>query len=145
MKWKDMKIHRYASTLGLILLALGCGSPQPVQEAPPEGSYETGSRQITIDGTTETVPSAAVSREFFARETARPMLGRTFVQPDYGSSSPEVAVLGHDLWTERFGASPEIIGREIEIDRTPTVVVGVMPRGFRQPDDTSIWLPQRRR
>lgn len=54
-------------------------------------------------------------------------------------------MLGHDLWTARFGASPEIIGREIEIDGTPTVVVGVMPRGFRQPDDTSIWLPQRPR
>jgi hypothetical protein len=145
MKRRVMGIHRYAGTLGLFVMTVGCGSPQPVQDAPPEGSYETGSRQITIDGTTESVPSAVVSREFFARETARPMLGRTFVEPDYGSSSPAVAVLGHDLWTGRFGGSPEIIGRQIEIDRTPTVVVGVMPRGFRQPDDTAIWLPKRPR
>jgi hypothetical protein len=145
MKRKAMGIHRYAGALGLFVMTLGCGSPQPVQEAPPEGSYETGSRGITVDGTTETVPSAVVSREFFARETVRPMLGRTFVDPDYSSSSPAVAVLGHDLWTARFGGSPEIIGREIEIDRTPTVVVGVMPRGFRQPDDTSVWLPKRSR
>jgi hypothetical protein len=145
MKWKGTKIHRYAGTLGLFVMTLGCGSPQPVQEAPPEGSYETGSRRVSIDGTTETVPSAVVSREFFARETAQPMLGRTFVEPDYGSSSPAVALLGHDLWTARFGGSPEIIGRTIEIDRTPTVVVGVMPRGFRQPDDTSVWLPKRSR
>jgi hypothetical protein len=145
MKHRGMGIHRYAGTVGLFVMTVGCGAPQPVQEAPPEGSYETASRRITIDGTTETVPIAVVSREFFARETARPMLGRTFVEPDYGSSSSAVAVLGYDLWTARFGGSAEIIGQEIEIDRTPTVVVGVMPRGFRQPDDTSVWLPKRSR
>ena len=143
MKRRAIGIHECALPLCLFVMTLGCGSPQSVQDAPPEGSYEAGTSRIGIDGTTETVQGAAVSRDFFARETARPMLGRTFVEGDYGSSSPAVAVLGHDLWTARFGGSPEIIGRAIEIDGTPTVVVGVMPRGFLQPDDTAVWLPRR--
>lgn len=143
MKRRAMGIHRYALPLCLAVMTLGCGPPPSVQDAPPEGSYEAGTRRISVDGTIGSVPGAAVSPEFFARETARPMLGRTFVEPDYGPSSGAVAVLGHDLWTARFAASPEIIGREIKIDGTPTVVVGVMPRGFRQPDDTAVWLPRR--
>ena len=45
--------------------------------------------------------------------------------------SDPVLVLGYSYWQERFGGSPDIIGREVEIDGQPLTVVGVAPKGFR--------------
>jgi putative ABC transport system permease protein len=58
-----------------------------------------------------------------------------------------VAVVSHGLWTRRFGASPEVLGRRVLLNGAPHVVVGVMPAGFRLPadmeegEDTEVFLP----
>ena len=64
----------------------------------------------------------------------RPLLGRFFVDADSGSSARSVVVLSHDLWVERFGSSPMMIGRDIELDGRHTTVVGVAPPGFGFPE-----------
>jgi ABC-type antimicrobial peptide transport system permease subunit len=56
------------------------------------------------------------------------------------------AVLSYGLWQRRFGADPGVIGRSIQIDGEPWLVVGVMPEMFQFPqNDTQLWLPTRPR
>ena len=50
---------------------------------------------------------------------------------------------GYSLWARRLGADPNAVGRTIALDGTAYRVVGVMPRGFRFPLDSELWLPQR--
>jgi len=50
-------------------------------------------------------------------------------------------LLGNDLWRRRLGANPDVVGRRIEVDGEPTLVVGVMPEGFSFPEGSDIWAP----
>jgi putative ABC transport system permease protein len=41
-----------------------------------------------------------------------------------------VAILSYGLWQRRYGAASDIVGRRIELNRQPYIVIGVMPQGF---------------
>jgi predicted permease len=63
-----------------------------------------------------------------------PALGAGFARDCDAPSAARTVVLGHDLWTNAFGADPEIIGREVLLDRDPFTVVGIAPEGMRGVD-----------
>jgi predicted permease len=77
----------------------------------------------------------------------RPQLGRWPTRDEHLRT--DVMVLSDDLWRERFGADPAIVGRRVDFDDEPRTVVGVMPRAFRMhfpaddgvPDSVQAWLP----
>jgi len=82
-----------------------------------------------------------VAGEFFDLLGARPLHGRTFRPEEETPGNNLVAILGHGLWQRRFGGDPAILGREIDLDGLPTVVVGIMPPGFDFPNRTELWVP----
>lgn len=57
-----------------------------------------------------------------------PILGRLFTEEDDGRN---VMILGYSLWQTQFSGDTAIIGRAIPLSQQPTVVVGVLPAGFR--------------
>ena len=63
-----------------------------------------------------------------------PVLGHNFTREDDRRNPPKVALVSYGLWASRFAASPEVIGKTIEIDGFPTRVVGVLPRDFELPN-----------
>ena len=73
----------------------------------------------------------AVSSEFFPVLRVEPILGRTINEDDDRPNAPDVAVISHRLWQTRFGGDRNIVGRFIQLNDTPTQVVGVMPPQFR--------------
>jgi len=60
-------------------------------------------------------------------------LGRTLSTADERPGAPDVAVLGHAFWRQRFGGDPAILGRAVVLDGRPYIVVGVLPPSFRVP------------
>jgi putative ABC transport system permease protein len=106
---------------------------------------------------------AGVSANFFSTLGAAPFLGRDFTpdddpaitpgppRPGAPALPPAATILGYELWQRRFGGDVGILGRTIEIDDQPQVVVGVMPRGFRvlmphssgMPGTIDAWTPLR--
>ena len=70
------------------------------------------------------------------------MLGRIINENDDRPNAPAVAVISHHLWQTRFGGERNFVGRFIQLDDTPTQVVGVMPPGFRFVfHDIDVWVP----
>jgi hypothetical protein len=61
------------------------------------------------------------------------MLGRTIVDADAEIGAAHVAVIGYDFWQRRFGGSPVVLGRRIELGNESFSIIGVMPRGFGFP------------
>ena len=55
-------------------------------------------------------------------------LGRDFRADEDQPGKQYVVLLSHRLWRERFGADPDIIGRDIRMDSIPYTVVGVLVR-----------------
>lgn len=82
-----------------------------------------------------------VSSGFFGLVPATPSLGRLFRASDDEPGAPVVVMLGHDVWMNRYGAAPDVIGRAVRIDAAPATIVGVMPAGFQFPNREQIWLP----
>ncbi len=84
----------------------------------------------------------AVSSEFFPVLRVEPILGRTINVDDDAPNAPDVAVISHRVWQTRFGGDRNVVGRFIELDDTPTQVVGVMPPQFRFVyHDNDAWVP----
>jgi predicted permease len=71
----------------------------------------------------------------------RAILGRTFLKGEDAPGAEPVVVLGHGVWTDRYGADPKILGRTIKVNEVPATVVGVMARGMRFPLNTDLWQP----
>src|SRR4029434_7612693 len=80
--------------------------------------------------------------DFFRVLGVEPVLGRTFSPGD--GAGPPVAVLSHSLWTRRFGAAPDVIGKQITLNTVSHTVIGVMPADFdprilNQPRFEGLW------
>ncbi|MGO9272228.1 MAG: ABC transporter permease [Terriglobia bacterium] len=74
----------------------------------------------------------------------KPLLGRTFLPEEDQWEGNRVALISHELWQSRFGADPSVLGRNLTVDsygRRDYTIVGVMPPGFRFPNQTDLWLP----
>lgn len=56
-------------------------------------------------------------------------LGRTFAPDEDQPGKHRVAVLSHALWVSQFGSDRSIIGRVIQLDSEPHLVIGVLPEG----------------
>jgi predicted permease len=87
---------------------------------------------------------AFVAQNYFAVLGVLPERGRFFASSEAPvESDPGVAVVGYALWNRAFGRDPEIIGRKIEVNKRPFVVIGVAARGFSgiELDQAELFLP----
>lgn len=89
----------------------------------------------------EQLNGARVAAPFFSVFGVQPALGRTFLAEDDVEGKAHVVVLGHGLWTRRFGADRNIVGKALMLDGQPYIVIGVMPEGFQTPRQAELWLP----
>ena len=80
---------------------------------------------------TEQVMAGLVVPGFLETLGVEPVMGRRFL-PDEGAESSEqdVALIGHELWQQRFGGDPEALGQPIAVNGSPRTVVGILPPGF---------------
>ena len=110
---------------------------------PPATSYDTATFQVQIQTQSEAIEGARVTPEFFRITAMRPMLGRPLVDADYTPTSTEVVLISHDWWKTRLEGAPDTIGRRIQIDGQPAVIVGVAEPSFRIPKSAKLWIPKR--
>jgi putative ABC transport system permease protein len=89
----------------------------------------------------ERIAVAHISTNAFALIRQPPLLGRAFRDDDGRPGAPLVAILGAHLWRARYGADREAIGQVLKFDGVAVSIVGVMPDGFRFPDNADAWRP----
>lgn len=105
-------------------------------------AYKESTVSLTEPGATEEVPVEQVSWNYFEIVGARAAAGRTFYPGDEAVGASGGVVISHALWEERLGADPEIVGRFISIDETPTEVLGVTEPGFSGLSlEARMWVP----
>ena len=113
--------------------------------------YYTIGRTLSAE-TSDVVLTAQVSTDFFPLTRVTPRLGRTFTEAETLAAqfntaaapigSNPVVIIGHDLWRQRFGGDPDIVGSSVMLERQPFQIVGVMPAGFGLPQaDVQLWIP----
>lgn len=103
----------------------------------------TSGVNLSTDGVAAHVQQQRVGAGYFETLGVSPARGREFRPAEDVPQGPELAVLSHDLWTDVFGADPEVLGSTIRLKGEPHTVVGIMPAGFRSPADADLWTPLR--
>jgi putative ABC transport system permease protein len=96
------------------------------------------SASLTGGGEPEDVPVQRATASLFPVLGLRPALGRTFSEAEDVPGGPEVAVLSHHLWEQRYNADTAVVGSTIRLDGSAVTVIGIMP-----PETESIgWQPR---
>ncbi|MBI5690053.1 MAG: ABC transporter permease [Verrucomicrobia bacterium] len=86
---------------------------------------------LTIDRQPEWIPAQVVSANTFSLLGVSPLVGRTFLpDEDRKPGGNPVAVISERLWRRRFGGSPSVLGRVIDLNRHQFTIVGVVPAAF---------------
>ena len=103
--------------------------------------FAVGTANLAVAGEKpERYSAAYTTASMFDLVRVRPHVGRGFSSADDAPGAPQVALLSDQLWRNRFGADPGVLGRAIRLNGEPTTIVGVMPRGFRFPILQDLWL-----
>jgi predicted permease len=89
----------------------------------------------------ERVSGTYVSSTAFGLLGERPIVGRDFNEADDQPGAASVVMLGYRIWRDRYGSDPTVVGRAIEVNGTPSVVIGVMRDGFGFPQISEVWQP----
>jgi predicted permease len=100
-----------------------------------------GGVTLTGRGAPARLEGAQVSAGFFDVLGARPRLGRGFLAGENEPGRTKVVVLGEALWRQRFAGDPGVVGRTIQLDREPHLVVGVASAALRYPEGAELWRP----
>ncbi|MCC7124174.1 MAG: ABC transporter permease, partial [Acidobacteria bacterium] len=90
-------------------------------------AFDLGNRNISGGDRPERVAAGLALTDPFGPFGLKPALGRGFTTDEIQPGGRHVAILSHRLWQGRFGGESDIVGRVVQVNGTPTEVVGVMP------------------
>jgi predicted permease len=107
------------------------------------GHYSTGTVNLSGGGEPVRYNGGFVSANLFDLLGVRPFLGTTFRPDDDRAGAPLTVVLGYEAWRTRYESDPAIAGKSVMVNGEAATILGVMPEGFRFPQNQELWVAQR--
>ena len=98
---------------------------------------------LTGNGDPRRLNGTLVSADYFDVFGVKPALGRTFLPSEDQAGASPVIVLSHATWKARFAGDPGILHRKVMLDGEPHEVIGVLPAGSFDREDSGFWRPIR--
>ena len=86
---------------------------------------------------------AEMTASGFRTAGVKPLIGRPLLDSDERKDAPRVAVIGYDIWEERYARDPRVLRSTVQIGSITYQIVGVMPRGYKWPLNNMAWIPMR--
>jgi hypothetical protein len=106
------------------------------------GAYRSVERNLVRgDARAEPITIAEITPSAFRLVHVPPLVGRPLLDADAQPGATSVVVLGYDVWRQQFGGRTDVIGSTVQLGRTTTTIVGVMPAGFAFPINHRFWVP----
>jgi predicted permease len=109
--------------------------------------YLANNFSLTGVGKPERVQAEMISASFFPILGVKPIIGRNFTPREDRLGAASVVLLSGSFWKRKFGASPEVVGKAIELSGTAYTVIGVVPPDFHYLDNrnfayqTDVYVP----
>jgi putative ABC transport system permease protein len=101
-------------------------------------AFNGGSVTLTDHGDPERLSSSAITGSMFRVLGLAPIAGRPLRADDEQPGNNRVALLSEPLWRRSFGGDPSIVGQSITLNGERHLVIGVVPRAFRDVGRTQI-------
>jgi predicted permease len=93
--------------------------------------YAERDLDLTSGDRPEHLSAMGVSHEYFRVLGYHPALGRDFDEKEEYKENNHVVILSDRLWSTRFDADPNVVGKSILLSSEVFIVVGVMPPGVQ--------------
>jgi predicted permease len=93
---------------------------------------------LSGSGDPERLSSVGISDNFIPTLGVPLLYGRNFTAEECAFNGPKAVILSYSYWQSRFGGDPAVVGRTLTLNKTPTTVVGILPRSF---DFDAIFTP----
>ena len=107
-------------------------------------NLDPGSLDLSGNGPATAINGELVSGQFFHTMGVKAALGRLLEPADNTPSAEPVAALSYGYWQSAFGGSRDAVGRVIELNRVPVMIIGVAESrftGITPGTDCDVWLP----
>ncbi len=110
------------------------------------GGFGLEDYELSGVGQPAQIVAARMTPSVFSVLGVAPLMGRVFT-PQEDTQKAQVVVLSYATWKSRFNGNPHVIGNEIDLNRRPYTIIGVMPRNFEFPigtgrlDRCELWVP----
>ena len=96
---------------------------------------------LTSPGPPEHVNGKEISSGFLGTLAVNLVLGREFSADEDRHGATPVVIISNRLWKNRFGRSPETVGKSVVLNGVDYTIVGVLPSGFRFWSDADVYVP----
>jgi len=107
--------------------------------------YRFAPMSVSREGNNERVWGYQVSGNYFDVLGVPAFRGRMFSpEEDRARNASPVAVVSYGCWQRRFGADPELVGKEITLNGHIFNVIGIAPEGFTGTEiiyTPEVWVP----
>ena len=105
------------------------------------GACQTATMIVSGGDQPDRYLGANISADAFSFLGVQPILGRQFRPEEDKLNAAPVALIGFDIWKTHFGGDPSVVGKIIPINGKQTTIIGVMPKGWRFPEASDLWMP----
>jgi predicted permease len=106
------------------------------------GAASYTSVTLTDGGIADRVFAGRVTSSFFTVFGVPPLQGRVFTPAEDEPGTDQVVVLGQGLWQQRYGGTPDVVGKSITLNGRPHTVIGIMPSSFDPLlNGEQLWVP----
>ncbi len=111
------------------------------QSAAALDTYDAKGADIDLGNGAERIKLLPVSADYFATLGAPPSRGRAFDRRE--ENGAPLAIVSDAFWRRRLNSDPKAIGRALTLNGVTYTIVGVGPRGVRDPiaGDVDAWVP----
>lgn len=100
---------------------------------------------LVSQGEAREARGAFVSANYFSTLGVKPLVGRFFLpEEDMVPDRNPVVVISAEMWRNRFGNDPTVVGRRIIVNRVELQIVGVAPPSFggvHPGSPEELWVP----
>ena len=102
--------------------------------------YSAGIASVSGASQPTRTMAAAVTPEFLSVFGVEPIIGRDFTASDNKKGAAPVALVSYGYWRQYLGSAQDLSQSHLKINNAIYSVIGVLPSGFRFPDDAEVWL-----
>jgi predicted permease len=81
-------------------------------------------------GDAEQVRARFITSDFFSVLGVNPVIGRTFAPGEDDIGRSPIVMISEGLWKRKFNASPDVLGKNMNLDGTGYTIAGVTPASF---------------
>jgi putative ABC transport system permease protein len=107
------------------------------------GAMAVGDSLFNLTGNDKPIQikGSMITVGFFDALGIQPRYGRVFNESDEKTTDPDVVILSHHLWQDRFDGEPQVIGKSISLDGKSRTVVGVLSTDIPVLTEADLWYP----